>query len=134
MEDVKSLKKLGSSMNINVKSGDRSSRKALDAAKKAAVLESEENQFVDDQNAAPAPDKKLSAYKDSHREDSDEYEDDIDRAYADPKRKRDPGTGPIRLGTLLELNEGQYSLMFVASMRSDYIYYYTEVHGKEEDA
>ena len=76
----------------------------MEAAKKAAVLESEQDQFVDDQNAAP--DKKLSAYKDSHRSDSDEYEDDIDRAYADPKRKRDPGTGPIRLGTLLELNEG----------------------------
>ena len=60
-------------------------------------------------------------------------EDDGDRAYADPKRKRDPGTGPVRLGTILELNEGQYSLMFVSAMHSDYIYYYTEVYGKEKD-
>ena len=93
----------------------------------------EEAEFGEDQGAAPAPDRKLSAYKDSYHSDSDELEDDNDRAYADPKRKRDPGTGPIRLGTILELNEGQYSLLFVASMHSDYIYYYTEVHGKEEE-
>ena len=85
-------------------------------------------------DAQDAPPKKQPTYKDSFQSDSDENLefDDADRAYADPKRRRDPGTGPIRLGSILELNEGQYSLMFVSSMHSDYVYYYTEVLGKDE--
>ena len=64
--------------------------------------------------------------------------EDLDEADAKKSyklRARDAGTGPIRLENILELGEDIYSLFFVSTMHSDYIYYYHEfVDEKEADA
>ena len=45
---------------------------------------------------------------------------------------REAGNGPVRIGSTLKLDEGLYSLLFISTMHSNYIYYYLNIHNKKE--
>ena len=47
------------------------------------------------------------------------------------EQKRESGSGPIRIGTQLELSEDVYSMLFVSTMDHKYVYYHMEVANKD---
>lgn len=46
---------------------------------------------------------------------------------------REIGTGPCRIDDQLILTEDIYSMFFAACLNSDYIYYYEQIKGTEND-
>lgn len=46
-------------------------------------------------------------------------------------QKRENGSGPIRIGTHLELSEDIYSMLFISTMDYKYVYYHMEVAIKD---
>ena len=46
---------------------------------------------------------------------------------------REPGEGPIRIGHPMALGEDIYSMLFAACIDPDYLFYYTQIAGTEND-
>jgi hypothetical protein len=49
------------------------------------------------------------------------------------KMVREPGEGPVRIGLSMSLDEDIYSMLFVACIDPDYLFYYTQIAGTEND-
>ena len=53
------------------------------------------------------------------------------RAYL--KKPRDVGTGPVRIGKPIILDQDIYSLFWISTMHPDYIYYYDKIDPNEDE-
>ena len=66
------------------------------------------------------------------QEDSDESVREMKQTkYKD--YKREIGSGPLRIGNSIQLDEDIYSLFFVSTMHPDYIYYYDKILDTEHE-